>query len=427
MTNAMTQTVARKSFDSPYDLEAPPGAEGWKELYPYNLVFQENLRDKENAKFWFCDSQHWPNVFKPFETVGVEFAVRCLGAFNTRHYIIPPANGIEFRIHNGFCYMSPVAVAPELIGDRVPHFMERAGYYFANWDSLLENWKKKVLGTIEEMDAINFEALPEMVDLEVITSGAGIDPSAKMMADYDRLIQLAYQNWEYHFEFLNLGYVAYLDFFGFCKESFPGIPDLAIARMVQGVDSVLFRPDDELKGLAELGVKLNLAEIFAVHEGAEQTLAAIAASDGGAEWLAAWEKAQEPWFNYTSGNGFYGSDVYWRDNSIYRSVTSRTMSRALPAATSCAARPTTSSPNATASSANTRTSCPVTRWPPSRASWGSLARSTPTLRTTTSTSSTGRWACSGAKYASSRRCSTATVSGRTPTTCCTSRATRYAR
>ncbi|HPG75382.1 MAG TPA: PEP-utilizing enzyme [Rhodoglobus sp.] len=314
MTNAMTQTVARKSFDSPYDLEAPPGAEGWKELYPYNLVFQENLRDKENAKFWFCDSQHWPNVFKPFETVGVEFAVRCLGAFNTRHYIIPPANGIEFRIHNGFCYMSPVAVAPELIGDRVPHFMERAGYYFANWDSLLENWKKKVLGTIEEMDAINFEALPEMVDLEVITSGAGIDPSAKMMADYDRLIQLAYQNWEYHFEFLNLGYVAYLDFFGFCKESFPGIPDLAIARMVQGVDSVLFRPDDELKGLAELGVKLNLAEIFAVHEGAEQTLAAIAASDGGAEWLAAWEKAQEPWFNYTSGNGFYGSDVYWRDN-----------------------------------------------------------------------------------------------------------------
>ncbi len=310
----MTHTAARKSFDSPYDLEAPPGAEGWKELYPYNLVFQDNLRDKENAKFWFCDSQHWPNVFKPFETVGVEFAVRCLGAFNTRHYIIPPANGIEFRIHNGFCYMSPVAVAPELIGDRVPHFMERAGHYFGNWDSLLENWKKKVLGTIEEMDAINFEALPEMVDLDVITGGLGIDPSAKMMADYDRLIQLAYQNWEYHFEFLNLGYVAYLDFFGFCKESFPSIPDLAIARMVQGVDSVLFRPDDELKGLAELAVSLKLAEIFAVHDGAEQTLAAIAASAGGNEWIAAWDAAKEPWFNYTSGNGFYGSDVYWRDN-----------------------------------------------------------------------------------------------------------------
>ena len=311
---AMTPSAARKSFVSPYDLPAPKGAEGWQDLYPYNLVFQDNLKDKENSKFWFCDSQHWPNVFKPFETVGVEFAVRCLGAYNTRHYIIPPANGIEFRIHNGFCYMSPVAVAPELIGDRVPHFMERAGYYFQNWNTLLENWKKKVLATIEEMDAINFEALPEMVDIEVITSGAGIDPTAKMMADYDRLIQLAYKNWEHHFEFLNLGYVAYLDFFGFCKESFPGIPDLAIAKMVMGVDSVLFRPDDELKDLADLAVKQGLTAVFAKNLDAAGTLAELEGSADGKKWIAAWEKAQEPWFNYTSGNGFYGSDVYWRDN-----------------------------------------------------------------------------------------------------------------
>lgn len=306
--------TAKKSFPSPYDLAAPAGSEGWQDLYPYNLVFRDNLKDKENEKFWFCDSQHWPNVFKPFETVGVEFAVRCLGAYNTRHYIIPPANGIEFRIHNGFCYMSPVGVAPELIPDRVPHFMERAGYYFQNWNTLLENWKKKVLATIEEMDAINFEKLPDMVDIEVITSGAGIDPTAKMMADYDRLIQLAYKNWEHHFEFLNLGYVAYLDFFGFCKESFPGIPDLAIARMVMGVDSVLFRPDDELKNLAELAVKLGLTQIFADNNSAAEVLGALAASAEGVQWIAAWEAAQEPWFNYTSGNGFYGSDVYWRDN-----------------------------------------------------------------------------------------------------------------
>ncbi|MEY4018719.1 MAG: hypothetical protein RLZZ590_19 [Actinomycetota bacterium] len=306
--------TAKKSFPSPYDLAAPAGSEGWQDLYPYNLVFRDNLKDKENEKFWFCDSQHWPNVFKPFETVGVEFAVRCLGAYNTRHYIIPPANGIEFRIHNGFCYMSPVGVAPELIPDRVPHFMERAGYYFQNWNTLLENWKKKVLATIEEMDAINFEKLPDMVDIEVITSGAGIDPTAKMMADYDRLIQLAYKNWEHHFEFLNLGYVAYLDFFGFCKESFPGIPDLAIARMVMGVDSVLFRPDDELKNLAELAVKLGLTQKFAENNSAAEVLGALAASSEGVQWIAAWEAAQEPWFNYTSGNGFYGSDVYWRDN-----------------------------------------------------------------------------------------------------------------
>ncbi len=124
----------------------------------------------------------------------------------------------------GYNYFSPVGVAPELIGDRVPHFMERAGHYFQNWGDLLENWKKKVLKNIEEIDAINFEALPDMVPLEDIKSGKGMDPSVQMFEDYDRLISLVYRNWEHHFEFLNLGYVAYLDFFGFCQGSIPRNP-----------------------------------------------------------------------------------------------------------------------------------------------------------------------------------------------------------
>jgi pyruvate, water dikinase len=305
---------AAKSFPSPYSLKTPKGAEGWQELYPYYLVFQDNQRKEEEQKFWFCDSQHWPNVFKPFEVIGVEFASRCLGAYNTRHYIVPPANGIDFRIHMGYNYFSPVGVAPELIGDRVPHFMERAGHYFQNWDSLLVNWKKKVLKNIEEIDSINFEALPDMVPLEDIKNGVGMDPSVKMFEDYDRLINLVYRNWEHHFEFLNLGYVAYLDFFGFCKEAFPGIPDLAIAKMVMGVDSVLFRPDDELKNLADLAVKLGLQSSFAQNTSAEKVLAAVAAAPKGDEWLKAFEEAKDPWFNYTVGNGFYGTDVYWRDN-----------------------------------------------------------------------------------------------------------------
>lgn len=305
---------AAKSFPSPYSLKTPKGAEGWQDLYPYYLVFQENQRQKEEQKFWFCDSQHWPNVFKPLEVIGVEFASRCLGAYNTRHYIVPPANGIDFRIHMGYNYFSPVPVAPELIPDRVPHFLERAGHYFANWDSLLENWKKKVLGNIAEMDAITFEPLPDMVPLEDIKSGKGMDPSVQLFEDWDRLISLTYRNWENHFEFLNLGYVAYLDFFMFCKEAFPGIPDLAIAKMVMGVDSVLFRPDDELKDLAVKAVELGLTDIFAQGTGASDILGAVEAAPKGGEWIKAFEKAQDPWFNYTSGNGFYGTDVYWRDS-----------------------------------------------------------------------------------------------------------------
>ncbi|XPP27345.1 MAG: PEP-utilizing enzyme [Leucobacter sp.] len=307
-----SQAPALKSFPSVADIPVPEGAEGWEQLYPYYLPFREG--DGSENKFWFCDSQHWPTVFKPFETIGGEFAVKCLGQYNTRHLLIPPANGIEFKVHLGYLYMSPVAVAPEDIPARVPEFERRVGHYFGNWEKLLDDWRVKVRGTIAEMESLSFAPLPEMVPFEDIESGKAKDGSEVLLEGYDRLIQLAYQNWQYHFEFLNLGYLAYLDFFTFAKEVFPGIPDQAIAQMVQGVDMELFRPDDELKELATLASRLGLQSGFADTDDVAGTLAAIGALPGGAEWLARYEQAQDPWFNFTVGNGFYGHDKYWNEH-----------------------------------------------------------------------------------------------------------------
>ncbi|WP_040795178.1 PEP-utilizing enzyme [Nocardia higoensis] len=307
----MTIEQTMKSFPKPSEIEVPAGAEGWEQLYPYNLVFDNAPGGDE--KFWFCDSQHWPTVFKPFETIGGEFAVKCLGQYNTRHLLIPPANGIEFKIHLGYLYMSPVAVPEDQIAARVPEFERRAGHYFQNWDALLEGWRSKVKATIDEMETLEFEALPDVVPFDDIVSGKAMDGSQVLMENYDRLIALLYRNWQYHFEFLNLGYLAYLDFFGFCKEVFPGIPDQAIAKMVQGVDMELFRPDDELKKLAIAAVEMNLQSAFADTDDVEGTLNAVRAA-GGEEWLAAYEAAQDPWFNFTVGNGFYGHDKYWKEN-----------------------------------------------------------------------------------------------------------------
>jgi len=303
--------MTMKSFPSPFDLETPAGAEGWQELYPYNMVFQPNRQDVDDAKFWFCDSQHWPTVFKPFETIGGEFAVKCLGQYNTRHLLIPNSNGIEFKMHLGYLYMSPIPAPEEEFDTRAPLFEERAAYYYQNWDSLLEKWHKKVRQTIDEMNALSFAKLPDMVSIEDIRSGTAKDGTEVLLENYDRLIQLCYQNWQYHFEFLNLGYIAYLDFFGFCKEVFPNIPDQSIATMVQGVDMELFRPDDELKHLAKLAVELGLTGLFGDTDDPAGTLARIAAAPNGAAWIAQYEGAQDPWFNFTVGNGFYGHDKYW--------------------------------------------------------------------------------------------------------------------
>lgn len=306
--------MSAKSFPKPSELPVPAGAEGWEKLYPYYLVFQDKLKDSENKKFWFCDSQHWPTVFKPFETIGGEFAVKCLGQYNARHLMIPNANGIEFRIHLGYLYMSPIPVPEEEIADRVPEFQARIGHYFQNWESLLDQWRTKVRATIDEMETLEFKPLPDMVPMEDIVSGKAKDGTEVLLENYDRLIQLTYQNWQNHFEFLNLGYIAYLDFFNFCKEVFPDIPDQSIATMVQGVDMELFRPDDELKHLATLAVELGLQQHFADTNDVEATLSAIGAADGGNKWLDRWTEAQDPWFNFTVGNGFYGHDKYWNEH-----------------------------------------------------------------------------------------------------------------
>ena len=104
--------MSKQRFASPSEVKTPPGAEGWQQLYPYYLLFEE----KDDAQFWFCDSQHWTFVMRPFDVIFYEYAIKCLGQYNTRIWLIPPANGLDYRIHNGYAYLSPVAVPPEQIG-----------------------------------------------------------------------------------------------------------------------------------------------------------------------------------------------------------------------------------------------------------------------------------------------------------------------
>ena len=206
---------------------------------------------------------HWPEALTPWDATFYEYAIACLSQYNTRHYLIPPALGIDYRVLNGYAYLTPVPVMdPAEIEARVPHFMERAGFYFMNWNDLYDKWLVKIKALAAEMEAITFDPLPEKEDIEVITEGRGTGSGLTIQEDYRKLLNLGLRLWQYHFEFLNLGYAAYLDFFGFCKEAFPNIPDLAIAKMVAGVEVDLFKPDEYLKELSQAAIDAGVAEAF---------------------------------------------------------------------------------------------------------------------------------------------------------------------
>ena len=298
-------------FRSPFDAPSPEGADGWRDLYSYSSLFGEGRRAHDDERFWFQDGVHWPEVLAPWDATLAEYAIASLSQYNCRHLRVPPSDGIAFRILNGYLYLSPVAAPADEITERIADFIERAGHYYENWDELYSGWMLKVKDLIAQLSALDFGPLPVVEDVDtVVKSGAGVGSGYRLVQSYQTLLDLALRLWQYHFEFLNLGYAAYLDFFGFCKQVWPSIPELAIATMVAGVEVDLFRPDEELRSLARRAVASDL--VGTLRSGAaEQVWGDLARSPEGREWLAAYEESAEPWFNFSTGSGFYHSDRIW--------------------------------------------------------------------------------------------------------------------
>ncbi|WP_127128727.1 PEP-utilizing enzyme [Georgenia sp. SYP-B2076] len=306
----MTETTRRFPFFD--EAEPPAGAEGWESMYPYYLVPSEETREHENAQFWFADTMHWSRGCHPFDSIGAEAVYLGVGTFSTRIFALPVSLGLDVRVVNGYVYISPLNVAdPEEVQRRAAIFQERAGYYYANWDELYGRWKTKMEGAIESLRTISFPKLEDFDPAEVVTEARGRSTSLAVIENYHRLIDEFFAIWQYHFEFLNLGYGGYITFFQFCKQAFPLITDQTISRMVAGVEVLAFRPDDELRGLAALAVELGLTDVVTAEGSPEQTLAALGRTEEGRRWLDAFERAKTPWFNYFAEYGFTHDQQTW--------------------------------------------------------------------------------------------------------------------
>ncbi|MEK7812125.1 MAG: PEP-utilizing enzyme [Candidatus Desantisbacteria bacterium] len=307
-------TTNKQSFPSPFEVQTPEGAQGWEEMYPYYLLFSQDRKGVEE-KFWFCDTMHWTTPLYPFDTFTAESALSSLGQYNTRVYMIPPALGIDIRVLNGYVYLSPIPVDnPQEIGERVKDFSERAGFYYQNWDTLYAKWKEKITKEIEGLKKIEIPHLPEKEDISLVRDAVGLSTGFRLQEAYNRLLESMMRVWSYHFEFLNLGYAAFLDFSCFMKTAFPDISDQTITQMVAGIDVILFRPDNELKRLAKLAVSLNLQKIFLNTTNVDELLSKLDAEGEGKKWLDSMEKVKDPWFYFNSGTGFYHTPRSWIDD-----------------------------------------------------------------------------------------------------------------
>jgi pyruvate, water dikinase len=300
------------NFPRPSEITDVPGAEGWRSMYQYFTRFQP----EDDNRFWFYNAMHFPEPMPAFDTITAEIPYTAIGANTARVFCFPTTLGIEHRIVNGRVYITAIPVTdPAEIERRLAVFQERAGHYYQNWDSLYEGWKTRMAELIAEIEAVEVPALPELDDADVVMSSKGVAQNHYVRENFHRCIDLYSKMWHHHTEFLMLGYGAYVVFFEFCKQAFPEIPDQMVARMVAGIEVIMYRPDDELRKLARLAVEQGLDDLFTDGCSADAVLAALAGrGEPGQRWLDAFEQARDPWFHVSTGDGFYHHHRSWEDN-----------------------------------------------------------------------------------------------------------------
>jgi phosphohistidine swiveling domain-containing protein len=300
------------SFPLPSQIADVPGAENWRSMYPYFTRFQP----EDDNRFWFYNSMHFPEPMPAFDVITAEIPYTAIGANTARVFVFPTTLGIEHRIVNGRIYITAIPVTdPAEIEKRLAVFQERAGYYYENWDRLYAGWKTRMAELIRQIEAVEVPELPEVDDAAVVMEAKGVAQNHYVRENFHRCLDLFSKMWNHHTEFLMLGYGAYVVFFEFCKKAFPEISDQSVARMVAGIDVIMYRPDDELRRLARLAVDCGVDDLFT--EGCEpgDVLTALAGrGEPGQRWLDGLNEAREPWFHVSTGDGFYHHHRSWNDN-----------------------------------------------------------------------------------------------------------------
>jgi pyruvate,water dikinase len=301
-----------KGFPLPSSLKVVPGTERAQAGYPYTVQFGP----ADDERFWFYNSMHFPEPMSAFDMVTAEAAYCALGSANTRVHCLPTTLGIDHRIINGRVYIGGNAVTdPAEIARRTEEFRKRAFYYYENWERLYDQWREKMLALIRDSQALPKPELPEFEPLEHVHAGRGVATNHYLLDTYQKTLEGYFRMWHHHFEFLLLGYGAYLTFFAFCKKAFPEITDQTIARMVAGIEAEIFRPDDELRRLARRAVELGVDARFQEGVKATDIIRTLEQSGpAGRAWLEELATSRDPWFNINVGDGFYHYHRSWNDD-----------------------------------------------------------------------------------------------------------------
>ena len=210
-------------FASPFDVPTPPGAEGWEEMYPYYLLFDRARDARGRARFWFYNGMHFPEPMPAFDMITAESCYLSIGRYQGRVFSIPTVLGIEHRVVNGYVYITSNEVT-DPSRDRASGSRRSCR---GSASTTRTGTRSSTAGSPRSTRAIGSSRrsrcprLPELEDEHELIHEHRLGPNYRLIAAYDRSLQLYNELNQLHFELLLLAYGAYLTFFQFCQQRVP--------------------------------------------------------------------------------------------------------------------------------------------------------------------------------------------------------------
>jgi pyruvate,water dikinase len=302
-------------FPDPHEFQVPSELEGWQEMYPSHYLFSKDREKWEKSLFWYQDKIHDPEPMPPLDLIFHEAWQMSLAQYTTRVFCIPPAQGIAQRMVGCYMYIAPVQPPPpNIIEEKAELFGKRAFYIFDHYDELWEKWIKKFRALGKEMEGVKIpKELPKFVpEDQVLPAPTGYYVTYELIEAFNTLVSQMFKGWQYHFEMLNLTYLAYLMFADVARKLFPGISESVIAKMVSGAEVSMFQPEAELCRLARLAAASpEIGGILKSDASAEKKIAELGKIKDGKKWLEELEKVKDPWFFISCGSGWFYYEGSW--------------------------------------------------------------------------------------------------------------------
>lgn len=305
-----------KKFPYPEEVVLPAELEGWEEMYAPQRLFSKDREEWDKAHLWFQDKIHAPEPMYPLDDIFQEAWQIALSQYTTRVFCIPPAQGIAQRMLGCYMYITPVEPPPgEVIGEKAALFGQRVPYVFQNYEKKLwPAWYEKFSALGKEMAALKIpKEFPKYVpDEEVFPAPRGYTDAYLLIETFNTIVSQMFKAWQFHFEYLNLAYLAYLMFVDTTRKLFPGIKESTIGKMVAGADVSMFRPAEELCRLSRLAIQEPpVGSILKKDTSAAEKMQELKGTEGGRAWLEELERIKDPWFFVSCGSGWFHYEGSW--------------------------------------------------------------------------------------------------------------------